>query len=429
MPKITKRIVDAATPDPGRRFIIWDEQIIGFGLLVLPSGIKSYFYRYRTAEGRERRATIGQHGAWTPDQARSKAEEMRAAVRGGCDPLAEKKVRREAPTLAEVLDLYRASERFKAKAPSTQAIDLGRIERHLKPVLGNRHAHSLTPGDVERAFAAIRDGKTATNVKTCKRGRARVRGGEGTARMSIQLLSSVFGWAVREGLAKSNPCAHVRTGPSGTRDLILEDASDYARLFKTLDRMERERRIREPVADAIRMIALTGARRGEVSGLRWAHVDLKRGVLMLPPLAHKAGRRTGKPRVIGLPAAAQAIIARQPAGDPDGYVFAPSHGEGPIQLSKPWRKIRVEAELPTGIGLHGLRHSLASHMAMKGAAAAEIMAVLGHSQLSTSQKYIHWAQDARQPLAERAASVAITGMLAASSGAGAVVKAVGARRR
>jgi integrase len=232
--------------------------------------------------------------------------------------------------------------------------------------------------------------------------------------MSIQLLRSVFGWAVREGLAKSNPCAHVRTGPSGTRDTILEDAGDYARLFKTLDRMERERRIREPVADAVRLIALTGARRGELAGLRWSHVDLKRGVLTLPPLAHKAGRRTGKPRVIGLPAAAQAIIARQPACAPDAYVFAPSYGAGPIQLSKSWRKIRAEAELPTGIGLHGLRHSLASHMAMGGAAAAEIMAVLGHTQLSTSQKYVHWAQDARQGLAERAASVAIAGMAAAS---------------
>ncbi|MGA8688974.1 MAG: integrase arm-type DNA-binding domain-containing protein, partial [Methyloceanibacter sp.] len=353
MPKITKRIVDAAVPDLSRRFVIWDEQIMGFGLLVLASGIKSYIYRYRNSEGRERRATIGRHGAWTPDQARRKAEELRAAVREGRDPIAEKKERRKAPAVAHILDAYLASEKFKAKAPSTQAIDRGRIERHLKPLLGKRQVHALTPGDVERACAAIRDGKTATNVKTCKRGMARVRGGEGTARMSIQLLRSVFGWAVREGLAKSNPCAHVRTGPSGTRDIILEDAGGYARLFKTLDRMERERRIREPVADAIRLIALTGARRGELAGLRWAYVDLKRGVLMLPPLAHKAGRRTGKARVIGLPAAAQAIIARQPAGKPDAYVFAPSYGVGPIQLSKPWRKIRVEAELPTGIGLHG----------------------------------------------------------------------------
>ena len=66
--------------------------------------------------------------------------------------------------------------------------------------------------------------------------------------------------------------------------------------------------------------------------------------------------------------------------------------------------------LPEGIGLHGLRHSLASHMAMNGAEAAQIMTALGHRQLSTAQRYIHWAQDGRQALSERAASVMIAGL-------------------
>lgn len=82
---------------------------------------------------------------------------------------------------------------------------------------------------------------------------------------------------------------------------------------------------------------------------------------MLPPASHKTGRKTGKPRVIALPTAAQAIVARQPAGTPDEFVFTPARGDGALALSKIWRKVRVEAELPADIGLHGLRHSLASH--------------------------------------------------------------------
>jgi integrase len=174
--------------------------------------------------------------------------------------------------------------------------------------------------------------------------------------------------------------------------------------------MAREKRIRPAVADAIRLIALTGARRGEVAGLERAHVDLKRGLITLPPRAHKTGRKTGKPRVIGLPAAAQAIIARQRAGEPESFVFAPARGERPIALSKVWRTVRTEAALPDGIGLHGLRHSLASHMAMGGAEAAQIMTVLGHAQLSTAQRYVHWAKDARQAFAERAAATALAGL-------------------
>ena len=68
-------------------------------------------------------------------------------------------------------------------------------------------------------------------------------------------------------------------------------ADGYRRLFATLDRMETERRIRSPVADAIRLIALTGCRRGEAAGLRWGHVDLKQGRILLPPQSHKTGEK------------------------------------------------------------------------------------------------------------------------------------------
>jgi Arm DNA-binding domain len=234
MPKIAKRTVDAADL-LANRYIIWDSEIKGFGLLVIPSGVKSYFYQYRTAEGRQRRAILGKHGEWTPTEARAKAEEYREMVRSGRDPLAEKRALKEAPTVDQILDAYLDSESFKDKALSTQRIDRGRIERHLRPLLGRRDAHSLNNEDIKRTFKAIREGKTAKDVKTGERGRARVTGGAGTARMSIDLLRAIFNWA--------NPCDGIKTGQSGTRETILEDAASYARLFATLEVMESERRI------------------------------------------------------------------------------------------------------------------------------------------------------------------------------------------
>ena len=108
-------------------------------------------------------------------------------------------------------------------------------------------------------------------------------------------------------------------------------------------------------------------------------MDLKDGRIVLPASGHKTGRKTGKPRVIHLPAAAQQIVARQPEGGPDDFVFSPSKGEGPVSLAKPWRAIRAEADLPKGVGLHGLRHCLATPLAVGGAQAAEIMVSLGPS--------------------------------------------------
>ena len=137
---------------------------------------------------------------------------------------------------------------------------------------------------------------------------------------------------------------------------------------------------------------------------------MKARQIVLPPKSHKTGHKTGKARIISLPTAALEIIARQPAGEPDAYVFKPAKGRGPLALAKPWEKVRQEAELPQNIGLHGLRHSVGSHMAMNGASLNEIMEILGHRQASTSMRYIHFAEKARSTLGERAASVAVAGL-------------------
>lgn len=416
MPKITKRTVDAAKPK-AVRYIVWDAEIMGFGLLVLPTGVKSYLFKYRTPEGRQRRATIGKHGDWTPDEARQKADEWRRKVNTGGDPLDERAAARNALTVNDLLDRYFESGKFAEKAASTQAIDKGRADHHLKPLLGKRVIEKMTAEDVRRAFIAIRDGKTVRTIKTGKkRGVAKVRGGEGTARMAIRLLRAVFSWGLSERLIASNPATGVAIGADGERDTVLEGADDYARLFRTLAKMETEKRIRGPAAGAIRVIALTGARRGEIAGLRWRHVDLKTGRIVIPPASHKTGRKTGKPRIIALPSTAQEIVARQQEGGPDDFVFQPASGDGPVNLSRPWEKIRKEAELPDRIGLHGLRHSLATLLAMGGAQASEIMAALGHRQLATSQRYVHWAENARAALAEKAAAPVLAGLAASISG-------------
>lgn len=417
MPRINKRTVDTIrTPKGTKRAFLWDDKLPGFGVVTRPTGVHSFVFQYRTPEGRTRRTSIAKVGAVTPDKARDLAEGMAATVKDGGDPLADKSAAREAATVGDLLDDYLASGKFAEKAASTQAIDRGRIERHLRPLLGGRHVHRLESEDVRRAFAAIRDGKTAKTVKTGKRGKARVTGGEGTARMAIRLLRAIFAWGIAEKIISNNPAAGVAVGNDGTREAVLDGGDEYARLFQTLGIMETEKRIRPAVADAIRVIALTGARRNEIASLCWSHVNLKTGVITLPPAAHKSGRKTGKARVITLPTAAQTIVARQPRGRPGDYVFQPAKGEGAVSLSKPWRAVRTEAKLPEGIGLHGLRHSLATLLAIGGAGAAEIMAALGHRQLSTSQKYIHFADKARALLAERAAAPALAG-IAATTGA------------
>ena len=217
---------------------------------------------------------------------------------------------------------------------------------------------------------------------------------------------------------KANPAENVKTGSDGERDTILEDALAYGRLFKTLDRMEAERRIRRPVADAIRVIALTGARRGEVAGMQWQHVDLRAGTVTLPPARHKTGAKTGKPRIIGL-ACRGAGHHRPPAG-------------------RSARRLRLRARPRRGAAQP---HEAVERGPRRGRAArghrparAPALARVSHGdggragrgdhdgarapEHGDRQKYVHAAQDARQRIAEKAAATALAGMAAAGSDEG-----------
>lgn len=413
--KLTKTIVDSALAKE-KDYLLWDADIKGFGLKVTKSGAKSYVFQYRTAEGKTRRYTIGKVShLLTAEQARSKARELYSRTFAGDDPMQGKIDRKAAFTVNELLDDYLASTRFKDKAASTQYVDKGRIERHVRPLLGSAIADKLTASDVRAFQDAVTAGKTASTTKTKARGKAIVTGGRGTADKAVLILRAAYSWAISEERLTNNPCAKVEVLPPGKRTAIMESTDHYASFFKTLATMEEQLRIRPAAADALRFLALTGARRGEVVNMKWDYVNLRSGVVSIPANQHKTGRRTNEAKVIALSAGAREIIARQPDGNPDEFVFRPAKGtaEG-IALSRIWITVREEAKLPADLTLHGLRHSVGSHLAMAGTSAAELMATLGHKQVSTTMRYIHFAEEARSTLAERAASVAMAGMAEAS---------------
>ena len=135
--KITNRSVASATTGE-RDSYLWDSDLPGFGLKVTPTGRKVYLVQYRLGgrRGRTRRITVGKHGApWTPDSARKAAKRTLGQVAAGEDPAEEKSEARRDLSIAELCDLY-MREGVATKKPSTLAVDRGRIERHIKPLLG-----------------------------------------------------------------------------------------------------------------------------------------------------------------------------------------------------------------------------------------------------------------------------------------------------
>src|SRR5262245_46338523 len=180
---------------------VWDAAVPGFGARRQKGQAVAYVLKFRTKEGRQRWCTIGRHGApWTPDTAREEAKRLLGEVAGGADPAADKQSNRHAATVDQLCDLYLAdveagrvlTRRRTTKKQSTLATDRGRIERHIKPLLGSLKVAAVTREDIEAFLHDVTAGKTAGWTKTAKnRGLARVRGGRGTASRTVGLLGAI----------------------------------------------------------------------------------------------------------------------------------------------------------------------------------------------------------------------------------------------
>src|SRR6056300_860578 len=129
MPKITKSLVDRKGAGDSR-YYIWDETCPGFGLVVQPSGTKSYCFQYRTQEVQSRRITIGKHGAYTPEEARKKAREYQRQGSDGKDPLAIKEFNKNAVTVSHLLDLYLESPKFAEKSELRSEEHTSELQSH-----------------------------------------------------------------------------------------------------------------------------------------------------------------------------------------------------------------------------------------------------------------------------------------------------------
>jgi hypothetical protein len=272
MPKITKRLIDELALSDHRETVLWDDELPGFGLRIKVSGAKSFLVQYRNTNGRSRRLTLGRYGVLTPDEGRRLAKKTLADVARGLDPAEVRQADRRALTVAELCREYLEkanaglviSRRGRPKKPSTLYVDQGRVERHIIPLLGRRPVKDVTSTDVRTFQRDVTAGKTAADVKTKARGRAIVTGGRGAATRTLGLLGAIMEYAVGLGYRSDNPVRGVRREADRKRKIRLDDEG-YRRLGTRLAAAERAG-IRWQAVDAIRLIALTGCRRGEIEG-------------------------------------------------------------------------------------------------------------------------------------------------------------------
>ena len=390
--KLTKRVIDALkAPEPSkvgvkvRESFVWDRELRGFGVQVMPSGLKSFVVQYRTPEGRPRRVVFGRYGLMTVEEARKLAHEKLVAVSKGVDPVAEEAKAAGLLTVTEICDWYLAEakagrilgRRRRPIKASTLAMDRSRIESHIKPLLGRRQIGALKLGDIEAAQADIASGKTA-KPRAGSRGGATT-GGEGVAARTLSTLHAIFEHAVRVGLIQANPAKGVRRLASTPRERRLS-RSEIERLGKTL-RTAAESGEHPTGLAAIRFLLLTGFRRMEGLGLERSWLDEEDGAIRFPDT--KSGAQT---RVIGQ-AAVDLLLAQPKTKSP--FFFPADWGEGHfIGLVRVLDRVCAMARLED-VTPHTLRHTFASVAGDLGFSELTIAALLGHAARGVTQRYIH----------------------------------------
>jgi integrase len=373
---------------------IWDTRVLGFHARCQVGSGVSYVLFYRTAEGRPRWYTIGRHGSpWTPDTARDEAQRLLGEVATGSDPAADRGANRLAASVSELCDLYLAdieagrmlTRRRTPKKASTLLTDRGRIERHIKPLLGPLKVASVTREDVETFMHDVAAGRTAGKTKTGrKRGLANVRGGIGTASRTVGLLGAIFTYAVRRRMRMDNPVHGVMRPADGRRERRLSEA-EYKALGSALRKAEKTNIWPAAVA-AARFLAVTGWRRGEALGLRWDGIDLARRTITLDDT--KTGRSAR-----ALSHIACNILRR--LGRSGEMVFPATRGDGRMSgFPKLWARITKLSKLLVDVTPHTLRHSFASLAGDLGYSEPTIAALIGHKGHTVTSRYVHAADAA-----------------------------------
>jgi integrase len=392
--RLNNRFVEALPPDQ----MWWDDdpKATGFGVRSYPAGGKSFFVDYRI-DGRQRRTTIGPFPRWSAEAARERAKELRRQIDRGHDPAGNKRERRTAPTVQDLIDRYIVDHLPRKSAEPTRVAD----EKRMLKEIGKRLGVHTKVVDVHGGDIADMHRKISESIGRGGKPR-RVR-----ANRILQVASKMFSLSLvpRAGetlpwrnAVLGNPCKGIQKNPEEGRERFFS-AAELAAISDALAEYP------GVAADCVRLIMLTGCRPSEALKAAWEEFDSEPGY-WIKPSAHTKQRKVHK---LPLSPAAIELVERLRATRKGKWVFpGDKSGEHLAALWHVWHFVRKRAGLTGEARVYDCRHTFASVGAGGGLSLPIIGRLLGHTQSRTTQRYAHLADDPLREAAEKITTV-ITG--------------------
>lgn len=292
-------------------------------------------------------------------------------------------------TLAALFDQY---------MQQYQGRDSSRVQRLSvwRELLGERLVAQINDDDVFRALEIIASAPARTYRGRDIDGRPIFRAKGTRAPSTVNryhtTLGAVFTWSVRRRIVPrnfENPCRRIprEREPAGRVRFLSEE--ERGRLLAAC---------REAAWPRLYLLVLmaitTGARRGELLGLRWADIDRARAV------AYVQTTKNNEPRVLPLVPAVLEEMARFSGAAGSLLFHARARPDRPHQFEPGWRTALSRSRIRS-VRFHDLRHTCASYLAQHGASILEIADVLGHKQLAMSKRYSHLTVKSKAALVQR----------------------------
>lgn len=376
--KLTQRFVNSLGP-VDRETWFWDPLQKGLFIRARPGVPAVWGVRYHV-KGKAKTAVIGPVGEWKADSAKDRAHEVRRNAKLGVDVFAEARAKIHEPTIADLsrehLDIQ--------KPPKISAAYYRDKKTHWReyiiPAIGSIKVADLSKADVEKLHSKFKKQPALANAIL--------------ATLSKALTDCL---EFKPPWRSDNPCSRVSKFEVKKRQRILSQ-SELQTVMTRLEAMKLEASPTWSIPWLIQLLLMTGLRLRELANRRWSEVNLETGVLTIPkPKGRKEDRH------VSLSSEAIEILKAMPRRGP--WIFPNSNGDGPFASpQKHWMTIRSELKLDD-VRVHDIRHTVASYAHhVGGVSQRQLMELLGHSQMSTTERYLNVHDEMKKDISDRAAS-------------------------
>lgn len=365
--RLTDLRIKSVTPPPGKpQLDIADTDVAGLTLRVTSQGVKTFTFRFRDADGKMQRTTIGRYPDIVLKDARIRASELRVQIAKGDNPAAKRK-KEKVQTVAVLCEEFLSKHAIhNRRGDETRRI----LELDLLPRFGTRDYTTIKRAEIIKLIDDLEHG-THTRIRPSEKARRDKAGPKpGQARNTLAAVRKMFNWAVSRDLLEVSPCAGVRCGaPPAKRSRRLDD-NELQAILQALPVLE------WPFRPIVRLLILTAQRREQIAALRWSWINFDRREIAFPASIMKNKREHTLP----MSEAIERELRALPHMDDDDRVF-PSRTKASSGHASGFSKSKRRLDAKSGVTdwrLHDLRRTARSGMARLRVPSRVAETVLSH---------------------------------------------------